>query len=350
MDSLLVPAVALARPEQDGAEVAGLVAEEAGWSPSVHNTQPWLFTAGRAGLSLHADPDRQLTVADPTGREMLISCGAALFTARMTLRALGYIPDTQVLPDPARPLLVARIGWRPGPPPGGYERHLSAQVRSRRAHRGGFSPLPLAPELLAALQASARRYGTALHVITGEGDRAALAEIVQAAERALEADSAHVRERAAWTTPPGSTRRDGVSATAYPARPEPVMPYFPSPDFALGRGWGLPPLSITPGRSAGVVCLLATGADRPADWISAGQALQRIWLTSAASGVAVALHSQPFELGWTRQLIRPWVKGPGCPQLLLRLGTTIQAAAGVRRPPGSILVIPGSGQPGPGHE
>jgi len=92
---------------------------------------------------------------------------------------------------------------------------------------------------------------------------------------------------------------------------------------------------MVPGRSAGVVCLLATSADQPADWVNAGQALQCILLTSTAWEVAAALHSQPFELGWERGLTGP---RPGlCPQLLLRLGTTVQTAAGVRRPPDSVL-------------
>ena len=339
MNSLLPPAAMLPGPEQATAQIAWHVVGEAVWAPSVYNTQPWWFSADSAGLSLYADPARQLPAADPVGREMLISCGAALFTARLALRAAGYVPREQILPDPARPLLIARLSWERGPAATRYERRLSAGVRVRRAHRGGFDPLPLAPELLGVLQECASRYGAVLRVITHEGTRAALAEVVQEAERALERDSAHVRELTAWTAPPGSRRDDGVPATAYPARPEPTFPYFPGRDFARGRGWGRPPLSMLPGRSAGVVCLLATSADQPADWINAGQALQRILLTSTAWGVAAALHSQPFELSWGRGLMR---SRPGLhPQLLLRLGTTVQTAAGVRRPPGSVLFTSG---------
>ena len=342
MNGLVVPVATLGGPETDPAEIAGYVVGEAVWAPSVHNTQPWWFSAGPSGLSLYADPTRQLPVADPAGREMLISCGAALFTARLALRAAGYAPRARILPDPARPLLVARLSWEPGPAGTEYERQLSARVRSRRAHRGGFEPLPLAPALLAVLRECAGRYGAVLRVVTDEGTRAALAGVVRAAERALELDSAHVRERTAWTTPPGSTRGDGVPATGYPARAERTFPDFPSPDFARGRGWGQPPLSIAPGRSAGVVCVLATGSDQPADWVNAGQALQRILLTCAACGVAVALHSQPFEVGWAGGLTgsRPGL----CPQLLLRLGTTVQTGAGVRRPPASVLFT-GDGEP-----
>jgi len=75
-----------------------------------------------------------------------------------------------------------------------------------------------------------------LRVITDEGTRAALAEVVQAAERALELDGAHVRELTAWAAPPGSSRANGVPATAYPARAERTFPARISP--AAGEGGG----------------------------------------------------------------------------------------------------------------
>src|SRR6266567_8877481 len=97
-------------------QVARYVVTEAVWAPSVHNTQPWRFTVdgGSASprISLHADPERRLAVADPDGRELMISCGAALFNVRLALRSLGYIPETGVLPEPGQPTLVARVSWR----------------------------------------------------------------------------------------------------------------------------------------------------------------------------------------------------------------------------------------------
>ena len=82
------------------------------WAPSVHNTQPWRFTVRGQQISLYADAERQLRVADPDGREMMISCGAALFTARLAVRSLGYLPEICLLPDPGQPLLVARVSWQ----------------------------------------------------------------------------------------------------------------------------------------------------------------------------------------------------------------------------------------------
>jgi hypothetical protein len=49
------------------------VVAQAVWAPSVHNTQPWRFPADGRQISLYADVDRGLPVADPDGREMLIA-------------------------------------------------------------------------------------------------------------------------------------------------------------------------------------------------------------------------------------------------------------------------------------
>ena len=339
MDVLPPPAERLAGPEPPTAEeIAAYVVGAAVWAPSVHNTQPWSVSASGQEISLLADAGRQLMVADPSGREMMISCGAALFTARLALRSLGYIPQTYVLPDPAQPLLVARVSWQRQAAPTQYEQRLFDQVLQRRTHRGGFDLLPVSPELLAALREGAARDGAVLRIVTDEGNRAVLAAVVETAERALRRDSAHVRELASWASPPGSTRCDGVPPTAYPARYERTLPHFPGRDFAHGSGWGLPTFSSAAGpRSAGVVCVLTTTDDRPMDWVNAGQALQRALLTSAICGVAAALHSQPLQLPRLREFIRTQLGDGTYPQLVLRLGTVIQIAVSVRRPPASVL-------------
>ena len=324
-----------------GAQVTAYVVGAAVWAPSVHNTQPWWFAAEGAGIALYADAGRQLHVADPSGREMMISCGAALFTAKLALRSLGYVVDSQVLPDPADPLLVARLRWRRRAAPAGFELRLFSQVTRRRTHRGGFEPLPLMPGLLGALRQGAARDGAALRVASDEGSRAALAAVVEMAERIQQCDSGYSRELAAWAPPPGSMRLDGVSPSAYPAHPERTSPDFSGRDFARGHGWGLPassPAAAT--RFTGVACLLTTPADTPLHWVNAGHALQRLLLTSASYGAAAALYSQPVEVGWLREIIRVQLGDGSYPQLVVRLGTVIQSSISVRRPLSSVLVAP----------
>ena len=243
--------------------------------------------------------------------------------------------------DPVQPALVAQVSWRQRAAVSEFERRLSGQMRRQRTHRGAFDPEPLPEGLLTALRVGAARDGAALRIVTGDGRRAVLAAVVETAERELSLDGERVRELARWAPAPGSPRGDGVPATAYPARPERTVPYFPGRDFARGHGWGLPPLSSARHpRVTGVAGLLTTAADRRVDWVSAGQALQRILLTASDCGAAVALHSQPAELPWLRELIRTQLSDGAYPHLVLRIGLVTQAAASVRRDPDDVLLSP----------
>ena len=127
MDAVPLPDGEPAGPEtltED--EVAKYVVAAAVWAPSVHNTQPWRFTARGQQISLCADAERQLRVADPDGREMMISCGAVLFTARLALRSLGYLPEVCLLPR-SGPTAAGRAGELAAA--GGVHRVRAAVVR-----------------------------------------------------------------------------------------------------------------------------------------------------------------------------------------------------------------------------
>ncbi len=142
----------LPTPASTPEQIARFVVEAAVNAPSVHNTQPWWFYGHDGEIGMHADHERKLPVADPDGREMLVSCGAALFTARVALRYLGIVPQVRIRSDPDLPNLVARITWSGTAPPADYERELYAEIRRRRTHRGGFDAEPLPDGVLSALR------------------------------------------------------------------------------------------------------------------------------------------------------------------------------------------------------
>jgi len=311
-------------------------------APSVHNTQPWRFGHGERRIDVYADASRQLRVADPGGREMMISCGAAVFTLRVALRYLGWLPRTRMFPDPSRPALVARVCWDENRiAADSCEREMFEAVTARHTHRGGFGPGPLPAGTLSVLRDEAAKEGAMLRVVADDNRRAALAAVVQAGEHAVRLDGKRAAEQADWVVAPGSTRRDGIPPGAYPAEPAHTEPDFPGRDFAAGQGWGLAAPPATGERFPGVVCLLATGANEPADWLVAGQALQRVLLRGAASGVAAALHSQPLELPQLRDFIRLQLAGRAHPQMIIRLGVITPSSTGsVRRPVGDVLLAP----------
>jgi hypothetical protein len=321
---------------------ARFVIRAAGLAPSVHNTQPWYFTSDQGVIRLYADPGRGLPEADPAGREMVISCGAALANLSLAMRHLGFTSDVRLLPDLSRSGLLAEIRWGRYAPPTPYENLLYQSMRCRHTYRGPFAAG--APPLLAGDLVRITRRGAAdLHLVHDVGQQGVLADLVGVAELTQRASPSVAAERARWARWPGDTRPDGVPPAATQMR-------FDGPDFALrdfsGGAGGVPgrdERAAAP-HAVGLVALLSTRDDRRPGWLIAGQALQRLLLFATARDVNVAFHTQPLELAATRQRIRAEFTGGLYPQMLLRLGRSDRAAASPRRPVADTLREEGAGR------
>jgi hypothetical protein len=326
---------------QDAAEQARFLARHAQYliataarAPSVHNTQPWLFRVDAASVELWCDPRRK-TRDDAIGREMLISCGAALFGLRLAVRSLGHLPVVRLLPDSSRLRLMARVSVGAAAPVNELERRMLEAVPHRHTHRGPFTAGALPPGLLAGLQNDALTEGATLAFIDKGLPYDRLARLVTAARRA-DADPGAQADIRRWTRSWGSPARDGVPPAALAARPsaEPQPGRLPQRDFDLGRGLGQLPGGGAPPAATAV---LLTAGDHRADWLRAGQALQRLLLHAASAWVFASLYTQPLENPVTRELIRDVLALPGDPQMLVQLGRAASTASTARRPPGELL-------------
>jgi hypothetical protein len=322
---------------EGAAEQAQLLARNAQYliataarAPSVHNSQPWLFRVGAQAVELWCDPRRK-TRDDEIGREMLMSCGAALFGLRLAVRSLGYVPVVDVLPDPSQLRLLARVSVGATAPMNELEWRMLQAVPHRHTHRGPFAAGPLPSGLLAGLQNDAMAEGATLALVDNGLPYYRLARLTAAARRAG-ADPDEQTEIRRWTRRPGSPLRDGIPAAALAARPPMADPpgRLPQRDFDLGRrlgglsGGGAPPVATA---------VLITTGDHRADWLRAGQALQRLLLHAASAWVFASLYTQPLENPATRELIRDVLALPGHPQMLLQLGRAASAASTARLSP-----------------
>ena len=84
-------------------------------APSVHNTQPWRWRLGDDAVQLHADRGRHLVATDPDGRDLVLSCGAALHHLLVALAAQGVEVEVDRLPDPEDTGTSPRSRSGPGP-------------------------------------------------------------------------------------------------------------------------------------------------------------------------------------------------------------------------------------------
>jgi nitroreductase len=306
-------------------------------APSVHNTQPWKFRVDGDVIELHADHDRLLAQIDPAGRELVISCGAALFGLRLGLRQLSRVPAVQLWPDPAQPSLVARVWPDANAAMNAIEAELLAAVPHRHTHRGPFTPGEVSPRLLAALAVDAMAEGAELKFVESPGLVSELAVLVDQAAAEQDASADISAEMRRWLRPAGSEARDGVPERAAAIGSDAVAPRFRQRKFgapadARDRSAGALAGEDVASEPPAATAVLLTEGDTADDWLRAGQALNRLLLRAATRWVFASLQSQPMESPRHREQVRHLLALPGQPQMLLQFGRANTAPATPRRP------------------
>ena len=281
-------------------EDQALVVLAAGSAPSLHNTQPWQFVLIDDHLLLCADPNRVLWVSDPTARALYISCGAALFSARAALRAMGYQPRVRQLPHPEYPLTVlAVIDAVSGRQPTTAEHALYDAQSRRRTNRGPFSDERVPESVLTLLRQAADQEGASLRVL----DRRDTARVITLAEEAghqLSADRAHQAELREWIT---SGQPDGIPVDALPMRPARSPSPVRDADF-LAAAPELRPQAAY--ETHPQLAVLTTHSDEPEDWLQAGQALQYVLLVATACGLSASFFYHLVERDDMREQESQW--------------------------------------------
>jgi hypothetical protein len=287
-------------------------------APSKHNSQPWWFCLTPGGLELHADGARAMPTSDPFGREVMIGCGAALHHLGLALRGEGLDPVTVLFPEGPEQSLVARVSATAGREPTAAELELLTAATERHTNRGPLDGRLLADAVPFLLQQSAERQGAKLHLVTTEGGRRALDDLVTRADRLATRDDAMVAELGAWVRAPGSPADDGVPATsAAPGHSAAYRGVFVQRDFDPR---GLTARAGPDDRDEPAVAVLWTDGDRPLDWVTAGSALSDVLLTLTAHLGSASMLNQPVEIPSLRSSVATEFGLRGFPQLILRLG------------------------------
>lgn len=329
------PAAGTMRPlsSEDLARIAAI----AGRAPSLHNSQPWKFRAGRFSVDLLADRSRQLHHADPSGRELMISCGAALFGLRLSMRALGHLPAAELFPDPARPDVLARVRIVGQAALTRHETELLAAVQHRHTHRGAFTPGEISPRLVAGMRGDAAAERAGLTVLADPSKIAFVTELALRAAKEQAASLPTASETRSWARSAESPARDGVPAFALAEESGEAAAV--GPGRLPQRDFGIRGIAPAGGEPPAATAVLTTPADGPADWIQAGQALHRMLLRAAARWVFASLQSQPVESAGPRAELRSGLRLAGYPQLVLQFGRSNTAASTARRTADQTLTI-----------
>jgi nitroreductase len=312
-------------------------------APSIHNTQPWLFTATAEQLDVFTDPTRTLPVLDPSGRQRIMSCGIAVEFAVVALRAAGVAADVDLLPDPHDEDHLATLLLTGPHDPTDVDRALGAAIEQRHTERAPFQPRAVPDEVVDRLQREAGSFGVWVKPITESEEEVATVFLISRAEELEQGEPAYRAELERWLrSDPGAP--DGVPLTAVPSEdPATRASDWLIRDFVVGsRGEErrvTDPDAPPPPVERPAVLLMGTMNDDRRAWLEAGRALGRVLLQVTVAGLASSPLTQALDWPATRHQLTGQLSLVGHPQMLLRLGYPV-ATGGTpsgRRPVGEVL-------------
>lgn len=328
----------MSTPAPGVATLRALVAR-ATLAPSTLNAQPWRWTVHPDHVELELDTAvaERLGAGDPQRRELVISCGAALLTFRVAAAQALFDAQVEVMPDPHRPDLLACVTVVPGTVDAAFAT-LDDVVPLRRTAWNAFERRSLPPGLADRLAAEAQVEGAHLTEITRE-QRDELADLLVHADRDRYDDPARRAELAGWVTSRWADQGwPGATAVGTPAKAA-------VRHLDLGERVAAHDRDLL--RRAPLLAVLSTAGDRRADWIAAGQALQRLLLVAAEQGVSGGFLNAPCQLEADRLRLRALLPRPEYPQLVLRLGYPLARLPGAARRPVDDVVTVHDGPEGP---
>ncbi|MGO9154253.1 Acg family FMN-binding oxidoreductase [Mycobacterium sp.] len=293
-------------------------------APSLHNSQPWQWVAGSASVELFVDPHRTVTSTDRSGREAIISCGAALDHFRIAMAAVGWDTNVERFPNPNNLDHLASTDFVSVDYVPQARRDRADAISRRRTNRLPFRPPKHWAELEPVVQSSFESDSVTLDVL-GADARPRLAEASRLTEAMRRYDDDYHQELVWWTAP--SRQSEGIPESALvseaDARRVDVNRRFPTdPDEWSSAGTD----------DQAKILVLSTPGDTRGDALRCGEALSAILLECTMAGLATCPITHITELEASRDIIRDLMSDSAVvPQVLIRVG--IEPEGDLVRPP-----------------
>jgi hypothetical protein len=305
-------------------------------APSLHNSQPWRWVFERGILRLYADHARVGRHTDITGREVILSCGAALDHMRVASAAAGWQVSVDRNPDKHDHNHLASMAFQSAGSVTAQELALGDAISRRRTDRLAFAAPEPWTELEERLRATVDGTVAELDVVDDNG-RPALADASRRSEEHRRDDASYAYELLWWTG--HSHVGDGIPPGALPSTTE-ASRVDVARNFPIYRTEDRHP---EVDRDHSKVLVLSTYDDNLDNTLRCGEVLSRVLLECTARGFATCTLTHMIEVHASREDIRRITGQRAEPQVLIRVGnapqTNAAAARTPRRPLGEVIEI-----------
>ncbi|ORB86073.1 NAD(P)H nitroreductase [Mycobacterium kansasii] len=288
-------------------------------APSVHNSQPWRWVAEAGSntgrVHLFVDRHRTVRATDHSGREALISCGAALDHLRVAMSAAHWQASTTRFPDPNRSDHLATIEFSRAEHVTTDQRQRAEAILQRRTDRLPFDR-PSYWDLFEPTLRNTVDDNVALLDVLTDDQRPRLVQASQLSEALRRDDSSYHAELDWWTSP--FALAEGVPPSALASDTERLR-------VDVGREF---PIRSHQERRAHIdadwskILVLSTPNDSRIDVLRCGEMLSAVLLECTMVGMATCTLSHLIESPESRDIVRELIGHRGEPQVLVRVGIT----------------------------
>jgi hypothetical protein len=282
-------------------------------APSVHNSQPWHWVLGEHTLRLFVDRQRLVGIADTSGRQAIMSCGAVLDHARIALEAAGWQIEINRFPDGRNTDQLATIVFRPLESVTDEQLNRADAILQRRTDRLPLRPPSNWATLLLSLQKTVESSNAMLDEISDRA-RPRLARASRLTELLRRDDADYRCELRCWTAP--FTLYEGIPS-------EDLATSSEMAHVDVGREFPVTG-SVDRRRSHKVdlskILVLSTADDSRSSVFNSGEILSRVLLECTMAGMATCTLSHLIEVDDSRAIVRCLIDHHGEPQALIRVG------------------------------
>ncbi|MCV7444410.1 nitroreductase family protein [Mycobacterium paraense] len=306
-------------------------------APSLHNIQPWRWVVGNTSVDLFVDPDRAVTATDRSGREAIISCGAALDHFRVAMAASGWDTNIDQFPNPNNLDHLASADFAPVDYVTQARRERADAIPRRRTNRLPFGAPKHWGSVEPVLRSAFDKDAVFLDVLT-DNARPQLADASRLTDSLRRYDDSYQLELHWWTSP--LREAEGIPDSA-------LISQSDARRVDVNRRFPVDPSDER--SSAGTydqakVLVLSTPRDTRVDALNCGAALSAILLECTMAGLATCPVTHLTELVCSRDIISDLTgRRAAVPQVLIRVGIEpegeLQPKPTPRRPLSDVLEI-----------
>lgn len=305
-------------------------------APSLHNSQPWHLKAEDGDLRLFVTSHRAPRETDPSGREVIMSCGALLDHLQAAAAAAGWKTVVDRFPNPNDLDHLATLRFHPSQMVTDAERARADAILQRRSDRLPFAKPTSWAQIEPLLRSAVNPEKATLYVLP-DSARPQLAEASRLTEAVRRYDNSYQAELHWWTAPFEVT--EGVPYSALPSTSERDRVDIDR-NFPIGMEEGHRPEVKF---DHAVVAVLSADGDDRREALGCGEALSAVLLEATMAGLATCPLSHITEVDASRAIIRDLTGGSDDPQILIRIGVVPaladQPPATPRRPLAEVLTV-----------